>query len=164
MDTLEFIPQTDCISQALVVGTLNPLKQGLLKGLYNEAQAAGKDLVVKTVTLEGAPNYLVRFITIGVGVDPSQTGILLDTAFLTFFSANRLYTYIILKNKTANAVDVSGGITPGGTELFNAETIAANGTKPILISLSTTAVTPLYLTSANWNSSSIDISTLSDPI
>jgi len=92
------------------------------------------------------------------------TGIVTDTAFVLYFTANRPYYYIVLQNVTANTVDVSLGTTPGGTELLNAETVAANSYKAVLVMLTPSTVTPLYITSTNWNSSSINISTISKAI
>ena len=88
--------------------------------------------------------------------------ILIAEEGINFFLAGRIYEYIILKNTTANSVTVSGGTTPGGVELFDSVVVAGNTSVPVTVALTPSVNTPFYLSSANWNSASLNIKTISD--
>lgn len=173
MITLEFIPQTgqNVASPKFSPSALND--KGMLTALLNEATAGGKTIELIDHDHDNDSNLFVKSMTFGIGADSRQTGIISDSVFPTFFVAGRVFPYLVVFNNTATVLQLSGGTTPAGTELFSSQTIAANGYTSIPLQggvFTTTAVTPFYLHHGEdgdtWNGIAlpgIDIKTNSDP-
>jgi hypothetical protein len=161
MDKISFKNQTGRIAPEVVIQTSESTKRALLKSLYNEAQINGRDLILKDVELEDG--YFIKSMIFGLGDDSKQTNVTLNSIFPTFFMPGRVYQIIILENTTNNPVDVICGTIQGGSDLFN-DTVPANGITPILITKAVVTMTPLFISSDNWNGASVNISSISKVI
>jgi hypothetical protein len=175
MVTIEFIPQSgqNTASPKISPSAIND--KGMLTALLNEAADKGRVLELISHEHDNDTNAFVKSMTFGIGADSKQTGIIDDTVFPTFFASGRLFTHLIVTNNTATAIQISGGTTSGGFELFTSESISANQVKAIPLAgaygLSTSAVTAFYIHHAGvddtWNSiiaPGIDIKTVSEAI
>ena len=172
MITIEWKAQSGKYSNKFVLTPSAAADKANLTALYNEAEGLGKSIVLLSHTHENTDDAMIETATFGIGELVTPIIVTADTATLTFFSADRLYTHLIVKNSTANACQISGGTTSGGFELFTSQTIAANETRAIPLNggagLATTAVTALYLHDGGdgdtWNSASLTVTALSDAI
>jgi hypothetical protein len=163
MDEIKFQKQSDQISLALVITTKDILKQQLLQTLYNEAMASGKEIILEGIQSKVDQGPISAMI-FGIGADSKISAIRSDSIFPTFFVPGRLYEYLIVRNNSDASIELNGGCTPNGTDLFSGESIEPNGLKPLLITKTPTCITPFFLWSTNWNGCIIDIMTISKGI
>ena len=161
MDKITFKPDT------FIVMTEDPNKMAVLSRFYDEAQRNGTDIVLLDVQLDTAGDF-VRSMKFGVGADVSMENIITDTVFPNFFSPKRLYRFLIVSNDSENACQLSGGITPGGTELFSNWTIPARvsstipGSVAIPLNRSIDVSTPFFFWKATgdfWGGARLSVKT-----
>lgn len=91
-----------------------------------------------------------------------------DGSKLNFFSARRVYQYLIVENTTANACQLSGGTSPGAVDLFSSWPIAANNVTAIPLDRVKSSASTFYLHDGGqddtWNGAILNISTVSRPV
>ena len=162
MDRISFKNQTGRIAPEVVIQTSDGTKRALLKSLYNESAINGRDLILKDVELDDGD--FIKSMIFGLGDDSRQTNVTLNSVFPTFFIPGRVYYIIVLENNTANPVDVNGDTVQGGSALFNGVTVPAYGITPVLMTKAVVTMTPLFISSDNWNGASINISSISKVI
>jgi hypothetical protein len=100
-----------------------------------------------------------------VGNESQMLSVSADSTSATFFSARRVYQYLIVENTTANACQISGGTTLNGTDLFSSVTIPASNMTAIALDKVTIAAAAFYVNDAGvgdtWNGAILNIKTIS---
>jgi hypothetical protein len=175
MITLDFIPQTSNDTSALKFTVSDKGDKNALTTLLAESVRYGRSIELTAHEHDNTDYAPVNSMTFGIGYDSKQTGIISDSVFPTFFASGRHFSHLVVINTKATPIQISGGTTSGGFELFTSETIGASETKAIPLvgayGLTTSAVTAFYIHHAGvddtWNSIAADgitIKTISEAI
>ena len=167
LDKITFKPQTGRCSQSFVIMTEDINKMANLSSLNNEAELFGTDIILLEIQLDCEGQY-IRSMKFGLGPEIKKTQVHENCFFPNFFSPGRVYEYLIVTNDTEHECQLSGGITPAGTDLFSCKPIAANGTTAIQLDRPFDILTPIFIHDGGqddtWNDSILSFKTVSRKI
>ena len=139
-----------------------------MTALCQEATLNGRNVEMVEKTDDGSSNHLTTSMTFGLAPDVDVSNITVDTPFPLFFLANRQYNFLMVKNSTNHVAQLSGGTTPGGTELFSSFPIIANGWTAIPLNFPASVATNFFLhhggSGDGFNGAILRLKTLSDPL
>jgi hypothetical protein len=166
MDKILFKNQTGKSARAAVISSSDVMVRNLLSVLYEQSVIEGRKIEMIDFARDGSDNNLVVTLTFGLGEDVSREAIIANAAFPNFFSSGRHYNFILIKNTTDNACQISGGITPGGFELFTSRAIGANAYVAIPVNYICEAAATFFIHNGgdgdSWNDASLNVKTESE--
>lgn len=96
-----------------------------------------------------------------VSQESDQSGITENYYSPDFFKSGRTYLNLNITNTGTGAVTLTAGTTDGGDDLLSDEVVNPGQTGSFEINRVFPSVTPIYLSSDDWNGSIIEIKTVS---